>query len=278
MPTVALFQTDVSARAVQAAPAVIPNSPSVLQEGLAQLRRILMAYAVRNPDLGCALGLHRIADPFYRCGIGSRVGYSYFAACDSVPHGICSMIYHTEWDTMPCASYCQAMNFLAAMMLIHVGEVCAFYGLVWVVETLLAGYYVQTLEGLQADTAFLSRLLSSHNPHVHEHIEELEISLSMLVTSMLMCVFIEVLPESCGPRIWDCFLLDGLSRSLRQHDASAAVARQRSRSGTISSAHSRAQADKASMQSSPVASIHLRLSLALFDDLQVSHVRTAPAV
>ena len=91
MPTVALFQTDVSARAVQAAPAVIPNSPSVLQEGLAQLRRILMAYAVRNPDLGCALGLHRIAGPFYRCGISSRVGYSYFAACDSVPHGICSI-------------------------------------------------------------------------------------------------------------------------------------------------------------------------------------------
>jgi hypothetical protein len=168
------------------------------------------------------------------------------------------------------------MNFLAAMLLIHVGEASAFYGLVWVVETLLAGYYVQTLEGLQADTAFLTRLLSRHNPSVHEHIEELEISLSMLVTSMLMCVFIEVLPEPCVPPIWDCFLLDGLSRCIRQSQPIApgvdssivAVARQRSRSGTVSSAHGRAQADAAT-QTLPLASIHLRISLALFDDLQV---------
>ena len=99
MPTVALFQTDVSMRAVQAAPAAIPNSPSILQEGLAQLRRILMAYAVRNPELGCALRFTELRVRFTAVAVEWDTATS--------PHAIVCRVEYVVCDTGPNGIPCR---------------------------------------------------------------------------------------------------------------------------------------------------------------------------
>ena len=51
------------------------------------------------------------------------------------------------------------------------------------------------LEIEQADMLFLSRLLHIREPELSDHLDDLQCSLSLLMTPMLMCMFIEVTPQ-----------------------------------------------------------------------------------
>eukprot|EP00753_Platysulcus_tardus_P022699 PLAT9915.1.p1 GENE.PLAT9915.1~~PLAT9915.1.p1 ORF type:complete len:460 (-),score=130.89 PLAT9915.1:486-1841(-) len=135
------------------------NAAYGTDRGIATLRRLLTAYAVRN----------------------SRVGY------------------------------CQGMNFIAALLLLHCEEEAAFWLLATVVERLTIDWYVRDLSGLQADCRSFFRLLPSALPEVSAHLRELGLSaLVPMLSSWWLRLFVNVLPLHITLRLWDVFFHAGL--------------------------------------------------------------------
>jgi hypothetical protein len=90
------------------------------EQGIAELRRVLLAYALRNPGLG----------------------------------------------------YCQSMNFITAMLLLHMPEERAFWTLAAVVEDLLPPEYFQgRMWGMRTEQRVLQSCLLWKLPRTSQHLE-----------------------------------------------------------------------------------------------------------
>lgn len=128
------------------------------EEGINALRRVLLAYSVRNPRVG----------------------------------------------------YCQSMNFLTAILLLHMDEEKAFWVLAAIVENLLPeGYYTHDMRDSRVDQRVLMSAIKSKFPRLHDHLASLAISLEPITCAWFLCVFVNALPLEVTLRIWDCFLHEG---------------------------------------------------------------------
>ncbi|KAM9981425.1 hypothetical protein ACTFIY_003736 [Dictyostelium cf. discoideum] len=101
--------------------------------------------------------------------------------------------------------YCQSMNIVAGFVLFVGGanEEDAFWLLSTIVEDFCQNYYSTNLMGSQVDMSVFSILVAQYFPKLYNHMEEYDVSLSLLSTKWFMCLFVNVLPTEIVLRIWD---------------------------------------------------------------------------
>ena len=125
---------------------------------LASMRRILLAYAVRNQNIG----------------------------------------------------YCQSMNFLACLLLLHMEEERAFWALSSLLENILPpDYYSPNMIGGRVDQAVFQACLLQRLPSVYRHLQDLDCALDPIVLPWFLCCFINALPLYTVVRVWDSLLWEG---------------------------------------------------------------------
>jgi len=106
--------------------------------------------------------------------------------------------------------YCQAMNFLAAMMLFYVEEEIVFWMIGTVMDDILPhGYYAENLIGIKVDVQVFKVLFDQKFPKLAKHLHHQSVEPQPFVIQWFMCLFITVFPDEICSRILDVFFYDG---------------------------------------------------------------------
>ncbi|CAK4137319.1 unnamed protein product [Aphanomyces euteiches] len=109
----------------------------------------------------------------------------------------------------PKVGYCQSMNFLAAMLLVYLGEEEAFWVLACIVEDLVPGYHTKSMVGSRVDQHVFAALVEQKLPHVAHHLQRLHVHLAPVTFKWFLCLFVNTLPLETTLRVWDVFFSEG---------------------------------------------------------------------
>lgn len=106
--------------------------------------------------------------------------------------------------------YCQSMNYLAGLMLLHMEEENAFWTLSALIETILPpNYYSPSLVGGRVDQQVFQSCLKWKLPRVHEAFRTSSTLLEPVTCPWFLCLFVNVIPLYVVCRIWDCLFWEG---------------------------------------------------------------------
>jgi hypothetical protein len=109
----------------------------------------------------------------------------------------------------PTIGYCQAMNFLAAMLLFFMEENLAFWMLAETITILPPQYYSKHLLGVKADVNVFKNLINMKLPKLGKHFSSLNVDIGVYVTQWFMCLYINYLPVQTAMRFLDSLFYDG---------------------------------------------------------------------
>ena len=123
----------------------------------------------------------------------------------------------------PAVSYCQSLNFLAAVLLLHGDEAGAFALLAALCDSLMPGFHRPSMDGLHIAQAALVATLQAELPAVHRRLTKESIPVTEQTTSWLLCAFIDALPLEATLRAWDLTFLDGHAALVRTAAAAFAL-------------------------------------------------------
>ncbi|EIN09433.1 TBC-domain-containing protein [Punctularia strigosozonata HHB-11173 SS5] len=105
--------------------------------------------------------------------------------------------------------YCQAMNILAAAILIYMSEEQTFWLLDVLCNRLLPGYYSPSMHGTLLDQRVFESLVHRCLPMIHDHFQAVDVQLSMASLPWFLSLFINSMPMVFAFRIIDCFFCMG---------------------------------------------------------------------
>ena len=111
--------------------------------------------------------------------------------------------------------YCQSMNFLVAMLLLHMDEEDAFWVLAAIVEDLVPGHYTSKMTGMHIDQRVFESLLAERLPRLDAHLKKYSVPLAPITYQWFLCLFVNTLPLECTLRVWDAFLHEGAKALFR---------------------------------------------------------------
>ncbi|KAI0285987.1 TBC-domain-containing protein [Russula aff. rugulosa BPL654] len=109
----------------------------------------------------------------------------------------------------PETGYCQAMNILAAAILIYMSEEQAFWLLQVVCGRLLPGYYSPSMHGTLLDQRVFESLVAKCLPVIHDHFHEVDVQLSVASLPWFLSLYINSMPMIFAFRVVDCFFCMG---------------------------------------------------------------------
>ncbi|KII87177.1 hypothetical protein PLICRDRAFT_42827 [Plicaturopsis crispa FD-325 SS-3] len=109
----------------------------------------------------------------------------------------------------PEVGYCQAMNILAAAILIYMSEEQAFWLLEVLCDRLLPGYYSPSMHGTLLDQRVFESLVQKTLPILHDHFTAVDVQLSVASLPWFLSLFINSMPMVFAFRIVDCFFCMG---------------------------------------------------------------------
>ena len=110
----------------------------------------------------------------------------------------------------PSIGYCQSLNYLVGMLLLHMGEEDAFWMLVTLVFDILPPFvYAPGLRGVILESKVIRYFLQNKTPNIMRKIEE-HVYLESLTANFLMTLFVNVLPPGTLCRFWDSFFYEGI--------------------------------------------------------------------
>lgn len=119
----------------------------------------------------------------------------------------------------PDVGYCQAMNFIAGLLLLQMPETNAFWTLCSIIEDIMPkSYYDETMKALHVDIRVFSDLVKEKLSKLHQHILGLEIVLQPLTIIWFLGLFVHAAPEETVCRIWDSLFLEGSKMLFRFSD------------------------------------------------------------
>ncbi|CAL1715268.1 unnamed protein product [Somion occarium] len=105
--------------------------------------------------------------------------------------------------------YCQAMNILAAAILIYMSEEQAFWLLEVICDRLLPGYYSPSMHGTLLDQRVFESLVHRCLPVIYDHFTQVDVQLSVASLPWFLSLFINSMPMVFAFRIIDCFFCMG---------------------------------------------------------------------
>ncbi|KAI5985918.1 TBC-domain-containing protein [Pisolithus orientalis] len=109
----------------------------------------------------------------------------------------------------PHVGYCQAMNILAAAILIYMSEEQVFWLLEVLCDRLLPGYYSPTMHGTLLDQRVFESLVARHLPDIRDHFQSVDVQLSVASLPWFLSLYINSMPMIFAFRIVDCFFCMG---------------------------------------------------------------------
>lgn len=109
----------------------------------------------------------------------------------------------------PDLGYCQAMNIVAAALLIFQTEEQAFWTLSILCEKYVPGYYSTTMYGTLLDQKVFEALVEKTMPILWTHISKNDIQLSVVSLPWFLSLFLSSMPLVFAFRIIDIFFLHG---------------------------------------------------------------------
>ncbi|KIJ65220.1 hypothetical protein HYDPIDRAFT_131621 [Hydnomerulius pinastri MD-312] len=109
----------------------------------------------------------------------------------------------------PEVGYCQAMNILAAAILIYMSEEQTFWLLEVLCDRLLPGYYSPTMHGTLLDQRVFESLVTRCLPIIHDHFLAVDVQLSVASLPWFLSLYINSMPMVFAFRIVDCFFCMG---------------------------------------------------------------------
>lgn len=109
----------------------------------------------------------------------------------------------------PDLGYCQAMNIVAAALLIFQTEEQAFWTLSILCEKYVPGYYSKTMYGTLLDQKVFEALVEKTMPILWQHISKHDIQLSVVSLPWFLSLFLSSMPLVFAFRIIDIFFLHG---------------------------------------------------------------------
>lgn len=109
----------------------------------------------------------------------------------------------------PDLGYCQAMNIVAAALLIFQTEEQAFWTLSILCEKYVPGYYSKTMHGTLLDQKVFESLVEKTMPILWNHIVKNDIQLSVVSLPWFLSLFLSSMPLVFAFRIIDIFFLHG---------------------------------------------------------------------
>jgi hypothetical protein len=112
----------------------------------------------------------------------------------------------------PIIGYCQGMNFLAAMLLMHVKkEEDAFWCLTVLVEEILEGYFDKDMIQSRVDLLVFKGLIDQHLPAVATHFSNVQFDVSCVSARWFICIYVDCLPEAVVEKVWTFLPREGTS-------------------------------------------------------------------
>ncbi|RKP03296.1 hypothetical protein CXG81DRAFT_24070 [Caulochytrium protostelioides] len=109
----------------------------------------------------------------------------------------------------PGVGYAQALNLVAATLLLYLKEADAFWLLCIIVERLLPDHYTKTMLGSVVDQKAFEHLVGMLMPALKAHLDACHIDLGMHTFSWFVCLFLTALPTDVAAVALDGFFLDG---------------------------------------------------------------------
>ncbi|KAL9657620.1 hypothetical protein ABK040_012699 [Willaertia magna] len=110
----------------------------------------------------------------------------------------------------PYVSYCQSLNYIVGLFLLHCNEEESFWLLVTLLEDILpANYYNPDLTGMRVDSYVLDELVNDRLPKLAAHLKELGVETCAFASGWFMRIFIDVFPIETSTRILDLIFTEG---------------------------------------------------------------------
>lgn len=109
----------------------------------------------------------------------------------------------------PDVGYCQAMNIVAAALLIYQSEEQAFWCLNVLCDRIIPGYYSKTMYGVLLDQKVFEAFARKTLPLISDHFMKRDIQLSIVSLPWFLSFFLNVMPLIYAFRVIDMLLLHG---------------------------------------------------------------------
>jgi hypothetical protein len=95
----------------------------------------------------------------------------------------------------PHVSYCQSLNYIVGILLMHFNEEQSFWMLVSILEELLpANFYNPQLKGVRVDIRVMDELVKERLPRLYHHLVNLNVDLQTFCTGWFMRLFVDIFP------------------------------------------------------------------------------------
>lgn len=105
--------------------------------------------------------------------------------------------------------YAQALNIIAAVLLLHLREDDAFWILCVIVERMLPDHYTKTLVGSVVDQSVYTQLVHIHLPNLSAHLNKLYLDLSTFSVPWFLCLYLNSVNMQVAIKFLDNFFLEG---------------------------------------------------------------------
>ncbi|KAI5105494.1 USP6 N-terminal-like protein [Silurus meridionalis] len=190
------------------------DSPEAI-EGQAKLFRVLTAYASYNPQIGYSQGMSYIAAvllmllersfPTHRSLMGDSP-----EAIEGQAKLFRVLTAYASYN--PQIGYSQGMSYIAAVLLMLLGEEDAFWALVVLLEKpkYLSELFDSSLKKIQHQALVFQQLLKHRKPQVYQHLENLGVSSVHFIMQWFLTLFTSLPCWDSVLAIWDLFLLHGM--------------------------------------------------------------------
>lgn len=111
----------------------------------------------------------------------------------------------------PDIGYCQGFNFVAANLLLTVGDEEKVY---WLMQCLIdkilpKNYYAKDMLPIQVEQEVLSYYVCRRMPDLGQHLKKFDINYALFSTKWFICLFCDVLPIETANRVFDCVFNEG---------------------------------------------------------------------
>jgi len=109
----------------------------------------------------------------------------------------------------PDIGYCQAMNFVTALLLLYMEEEGAFWVLCTICENLIPTYYHKAMVGSIVDQTIFEYLLNHYQPDISAHLSSLYFPYALITLPWFLCLYIGILPMEVSLKVLDRLFHEG---------------------------------------------------------------------
>ena len=176
------------------------------EEGLAMLRRVLMAYSVYNPAIGYCQSMNFITA---LCLLFMDEEPAFWLLTYIVEELTCIDLLPTAAAAATAPSASAPSTSSAASASTSASAPSSASSTSSPASSSRMYYYQADLAGVHVDQAVFASLLADKLPRIAAHFDKLELSIGPFTVNWFLCLFVNTLPLETALHVWDCMFSEG---------------------------------------------------------------------